>query len=135
MKVSARLFCTAAAVIALFAFAAEARAQVPTCSSGQIIIRNPTQFDALVCIKYLGCFLAPAGTKTPVQVFPGTQIVGIAGAANITYQWTPFPFTPPYQYWIQSVQLPPSNRCFNIFSDGDCLIDLQLTAGPPCLNP
>lgn len=135
MKVSARLFCTAVAVIALFAFAAEARAQFPICSSGQIVIRNPTAFDALVCIKYLGCFRAPAGTKTAVNVLPGTRIVGIAGAANITYTWTPFLSTPPYQYWIQSVQLQPSNNCFNIYSDGDCLIDLQLTAGPPCLNP
>lgn len=134
MKLFTRLMSTAIAVLAFTAFATEARAQFPTCNGNQIIIRNPTNSDALVCIKGLDCFYVKAGTKFPVPVIPGTQVPGIYGAASITYTWQPNPFPPP-ALWIPSINMLPNNNCFNVtYDQTNCVIDLQLVPGP-CLNP
>lgn len=66
MKVSARLLCMAFAMLAFFAFATETRAQTPQCSSGQIVIRNQTNFPVLFCIDGLGCYWVNASSSLTV---------------------------------------------------------------------
>lgn len=135
MNMLTRILNAVMVVVAFAALATEAHAQFPTCNGTEIIIRNPTNFDALVCIKQLDCYYVPAGTKLPVPVVPGTEVPGIYGAGNVTYTWEPNPFPPP-ALWIPSIQMLPSNRCFNVtYDEANCVIDLQLTFGPPCLNP
>lgn len=134
MKILTRILSTVFVVLAFLAIATEARAQFPQCNDSVIIIRNPTPFDVRIGLKGLGYFFAPAGQKTPIIIIPGTQIPGVAGAANTTHVWQPLGFPPP-PYWVPSVQFAPSFRCFNVYYDGNCIIDLELTTGPPCLNP
>lgn len=134
MKILTHFLGAAVAVLAIFAFATEARAQFPMCNGNQITVTNFSNHDVEVCIKFLPCFTVPAGQTVNVPVLPGTPVPGVAGVANTTYQWQPGPFPRP-TVWVPSLAMNPTGFCFNVIYDGNCGIRIIQTSGPPCINP
>jgi len=135
MNVSTRFLCMAFAVLALFATTTGARAQgFPVCNAGGITIQNTSPLPITLCIKGVACFDVPANT---VQFFPlpvGTQIPGIYGVANVSYQWQPTGGTP--ALWLPGLAMLPTGRCFDVyFDEPSCSIRVVFVGIPPCLHP